>query len=244
MSATCLKVPTLLFMLLTTILSGNVFAQLQGAPSETKWMEAAREWVAATSMPRDSAQSTLLRVEVAVGALDPRLRLAPCQRVEPYVPTGLRLWGRTRIGVRCVQGESRWNVFIPVTVSAFGKAWVLKSNIPSGSVLQLHDAVEAEVDWAAEANAVLPETRLWVGQVASRPLNGGQTLRAGMLKAAAAFQPGTQIRVLASGPGFEIASDGTALSVGVVGESARIRMENGRIMAGKVLDARTVKLEL
>src|SRR5207253_5142500 len=31
------------------------------------------------------------RIEVQVGALDPRLRLAPCLRIEPQLPRGVRL---------------------------------------------------------------------------------------------------------------------------------------------------------
>jgi flagella basal body P-ring formation protein FlgA len=33
-----------------------------------------------------------LRMEVSVGSLDARLRLAPCASVEPYMPAGMRLW--------------------------------------------------------------------------------------------------------------------------------------------------------
>jgi hypothetical protein len=47
-----------------------------------------------------------LRMEVEVGALDRRLTLAPCAQVEPYLPAGSRLWGKTRVGLRCVQGSS------------------------------------------------------------------------------------------------------------------------------------------
>src|ERR1700690_4642205 len=39
------------------------------------------------------------RVEVVLGQLDPRLHLAACARVEPYLPTGVRLWGKARIGL-------------------------------------------------------------------------------------------------------------------------------------------------
>ena len=70
-----------------------------------------------------------LRMEVSVGTLDSRLRLAPCARVEPYLPAGARLWGRTRLGLRCVDGPTRWNVFLPITVKAFGPAWVLAGNV-------------------------------------------------------------------------------------------------------------------
>ena len=42
------------------------------------------------------------RVDVRVGQLDPRLQLQSCARIEPYLPPGTRLWGRTSIGVRCL----------------------------------------------------------------------------------------------------------------------------------------------
>ncbi len=41
-----------------------------------------------------------LRLVVSVGSLDSRLNLAPCAQVEPYIPAGMRLWGKTRLGLR------------------------------------------------------------------------------------------------------------------------------------------------
>src|SRR5688572_30171507 len=75
------------------------------------------------------------RVEVEVGRLDARLRLAPCQRIEPYLPANSRLWGRTRIGLRCAQGASPWNVFLPITVKVFGRALVAAAPLPVGTTL-------------------------------------------------------------------------------------------------------------
>ena len=42
-----------------------------------------------------------LRVDVRIGQLDPRLKLAPCATVQPYLPVGMKLWGNARIGLRC-----------------------------------------------------------------------------------------------------------------------------------------------
>jgi flagella basal body P-ring formation protein FlgA len=50
--------------------------------------------------------------------------------------------------------------------------------------------------------------------------------------------------VVAQGVGFQAASDAVALSAGVIGQSARVRMDNGRVASGVVLDVRTVKIEL
>lgn len=185
-----------------------------------------------------------LRMEVALGALDSRLRLAPCPNIEPYIPVGTRLWGKTRLGLRCLDGATKWNVFLPVTVRAYGSAWVIKGNIAPGTVLTEADAMEAEVDWAEDASPIVGMSAQWLGQVASRALTTGQALRQAMIKPAQVFQAGTQIRVVAQGPGFQITSDGQALSAGVVGQAARVRMDNGRIMSGVVLDNRTVKLEI
>jgi flagella basal body P-ring formation protein FlgA len=84
----------------------------------------------------------------------------------------------------------------------------------------------------------------WIGQTATRTLSTGQALRQDMVKAAQVFQAGAQVRVLARGVGFEISTSGQAVSGGVLGQSARVRMDNGRVMSGLVLDNRTVRLEL
>lgn len=185
-----------------------------------------------------------LRMVVSVGVLDNRLTLAPCGAVEPYVPAGLRLWGKTRLGLRCTDGSTRWNVFLPVQVQAFGQAWVVKADVAAGAVLGEDDAVLTEVDWAQDNNSVLADPALWVGQTASRKLTTGQTLRQGMVKPAQVFQAGAMVRIQAQGAGFVVSSDGLALSPGVIGALARVRMDSGRVVSGVVLDGRTVRIDL
>jgi flagella basal body P-ring formation protein FlgA len=201
----------------------------------------AQEWLQEATSTVNPAG---LRLEVKVGSLDSRLKLAACGNVEPYLPQGTRLWGRTRVGLRCVDGISRWNVSLPVTVNAFGNAWVVKGSVQAGAVLTQSDVVEAEVNWAEEANPVLRDRSLWVGHVATRQLTTGQTLRQGMVKPAQVFPIGAQVRVVADGPGFQVSTDAFALTGGVVGQVARVRMENGKVSSGVVLDMRTVKIDL
>lgn len=183
-------------------------------------------------------------MEVSVGQLDSRLRLAPCARVEPYLPAGSRLWGRTRLGLRCVEGATAWNVFLPVTIKAFGPGWVLSSNVASGAVLTAADASEAEVDWAAEAAPVVSNPDQWVGQVAARQLMAGQTVRQSMVRAPSVFRAGAQVRVLAQGPGYAVTSSGQALANGAVGQTVRVRMDNGRVVSGIVKEDGTINVSL
>lgn len=208
------------------------------------WREPTQRWLdtaLANALPAGAAP---LRLEVVLGELDSRLRLAPCSRVEPFVPPGARLWGKTRLGLRCVEGVSKWSVFLPLTVKAFGPAWVIRGDVASGAVLTQADAVEAEVDWAEEASPVVANAANWEGYTAVRALSTGQVLRQGVIKPAQVFQAGAQVRVVARGAGFQVVSDGQALSAGIIGQIARIRMDNGRIMTGVVTDGRTVSLDI
>lgn len=202
-----------------------------------------QQWVdqALAQLPADA---TPLRMQVSVGQLDSRLHLAPCSKVEPYLPPGARLWGRTRLGLRCLEGETRWNVFLPLTVQAWGPAWVLTGNVASGSALNPQDAVQTEVDWAADRASVLTDPQAWVGQVATRTLVAGQALRENMVRAPHLFKAGAPVQVKAQGPGYAVTSSGQALTAGSAGQNVRIRMINGKIITGIVNPDGTVEATL
>ncbi len=211
-------------------------AQVNLEQMTQQWLDEAL----ARNMPAQSP----LRMEVSVGALDERLRLAPCTRVEPYLPAGARLWGRTRLGLRCQDAAVRWNVFLPVTIKAYGPAWVLTGDVTMGSVLTAADATETEVDWAAENASIVAEPGLWVGQVAARHLKAGQALRQSMLRAPQIFQAGALVRVVAQGRGYAISAGGQAMTAGAAGQTVRIRMDNGKIVTGIVNDDGTIGVQL
>ena len=213
-------------------------------PSRPDWLAPTQHWLDAAGATALPTGTSALRTEIELGELDSRLRLAPCAKVEPFLPPGARLWGKTRLGVRCVDGPSRWSVFLPLTVKAFGPAWVVRGDVASGTVLTESDALQAEVDWALESSPVMATPEQWVGQVAARPLSTGQVLRQAAIRPAQVFVAGAQIRVLAQGQGFQVITDGLALSTGVIGQPARVRMDNGRIMSGLVIDRRTVSMDL
>lgn len=160
------------------------------------------------------------------------------------MPVGSRLWGKTRIGLRCLQGAVKWQVFVPVQVRALGTAWVLRRDVPAGATLSQEDLISAEVDWAEDPSAVVMQPQIWSTQVAARALTTGQTLRQNLLRPAAVFQAGSLVRVMAQGGGFQVSADGQALGAGIPGQVVKVRMDNGRVLSGTVVDARTVKVDI
>lgn len=186
----------------------------------------------------------VLRPEVVIGSLDSRLRLAPCAQVEAYLPKGTRLWGRSRIGLRCLQGATAWNVYLPVTVKAVGPAWVLKRPVASGATLTEEDAERADMDWAEHPSTVLADPALWVGRQASYNLQPGQALRQNMVRIAPAFAAGALVKVASGGPGFQVIVTGEAMASGLPGQPVRVRLPGGRVASGLVRQDHVVELGL
>lgn len=184
------------------------------------------------------------RVEIEVGQLDPRLRLAPCQRVEPYLPVGTRLWGKARIGLRCTQGTSPWNVYLPITVKVYGTAWVAAQTLAAGAVLTAADLVQAEVDWAADASATVSDPEQALGRTLLRRVTAGQGLRAADLRPRQWFAAGDMVKVVAVGAGFAVSGIGQALGHGIEGQTVRVRTENGRVVSGAPAGDRQVEIRL
>lgn len=184
------------------------------------------------------------RIDIQVGQLDPRLRLAPCQKVEPYLPSGARLWGKTRIGLRCVQGQVPWNVYMPVTVRIYGQALVATTPLAVGAVLTAGDVTSAEIDLAEDVSVAMVDARLVVGRTLARAINPGQSLRQTHLKVRQFFQAGETVKLVALGNGFSVASEGEALSAGIEGQPARVKTEGGRVLTGIPAGDHRVELAL
>jgi flagella basal body P-ring formation protein FlgA len=183
------------------------------------------------------------RVEVEVGTIDPRLKLAPCARITPYLPTGTRLWGRAQVGLRCAEG-ARWSVYLPVTVRVFAKAWTVNQPLAHGTVVSAAHLQLDEVDIAAEPSPVIVQAQAAIGRPLARALRPGQVLRDADLKPRQWFAAGDTVRIVSIGAGFAISADGQALGNGIEGQPIRVRTEGGRVVVGRATGTRQVEVSL
>lgn len=184
------------------------------------------------------------RVLASTGALDTRLRLAPCARVEPYLVAGLPAWGSTRVGLRCVAGAVAWRAFLPAQVQALAPGWTSKVSLPAGALVAADQWLLAETDWAAAASPPLGAQAIIVGRTLARPVVAGQALRESDLRARRWFAIGQAVRVIAGGPGYQIETEGQALGHGIEGQPVRVRTEAGRILTGQPVGESLVEVRL
>ncbi len=181
-------------------------------------------------------------MEVTLGALNPRLRLAACQRIEPFVPPNARLWGRGYIGVRCIEGAS-WTTMLPITVSVFGPALVANLPIPAGTIADPQAFRVEEVDWTAAPGLPVSDPALLSGRAVGRRLSSNQVLRAADLRVPQTFTAGDPVRIRLVGHGFTISSEGFAMAGAGEGQSLRVRTGAGKMLVG-IVRSRIVEVKL
>lgn len=227
----------------------NPSLSLQEQISEWAHQYAARALgdTSVASAPKGSATVTrdpAVRVEIEVGELDRRLRLAPCEKISAYLPSGAWLWGRTRVGMRCDRGEKRWNVFLPVTVHVWGKALVAAVALPAGSRLEAADVREVEVDLAADSSPALRDRAEALGRQLVKGVQPGDSLRQAHLRPRRWFAAGDPVELVVRGDGFVVKSEATAVSPGDEDHCSRVRTLAGQTICGQAVSEHRVEVNL
>jgi len=182
-----------------------------------------------------------LRAEISVGELDPHLRLAACGHMEAFLRPGGRLWGRSFVGLRCLQ-RSGWSVSVPVTVRLFGPALVATQPLPALQAIPASALRSEEIDVTREPGGVVTKLEQLEDRNCSRSLEPGQPIPLNALRVVPAVGQGEPVKLVGVGAGFSIATDGTALATAASGELVRVRTDSGRTVSGIARKGRVVEL--
>jgi flagella basal body P-ring formation protein FlgA len=183
------------------------------------------------------------RFDVKIGSLDALAQMAPCRRSEPFIPSGARLWGRSSLGLRCVDGAT-WTVMLPVVVTAWGRAIVAANPLMAGAVLAANDLREGEVELTREGAGVTRDAQTLAGRTLLRGLQPGQAVRIDMVRATPVVQAGDPVRLRILGAGFIVTSSGQAMNTAADGQSVRVRTELGKVLTGVAREGRQVEVAL
>ncbi|MBN3767101.1 flagellar basal body P-ring formation chaperone FlgA [Burkholderia sp. Ac-20365] len=182
------------------------------------------------------------KVDITIANVFPR-GLAACTTLEPFLPTGARVWGRTTVGVRC-SGERPWTLYLQAKVSIHATYFLASRSIAPGELLSAADLMARDGDLTMLPQAVITDPAQVVGSVALMRVSAGLPLRRDMLKSADAVTIGQSVKVIAQGQGFAISSEGSAMNNASPGQPVRVKTANGQIIQGIVKDGGTVEIQL
>ncbi len=165
--------------------------------------------------------------------LDPRLRLAECQRpLEAFFPQGRREAGTWSVGVRCV-GDRPWTIYGKVRIKAYREVVVLRNALRSGSVVGLADVGMVRKNLSELNGGYLTAPEQAVGLAVRHGLPAGLVLGADRLTRPKLIRRGEKVTISAQSGGYEVSMVGEALADGEKGERIRVRNEqSARIVEG------------
>ena len=181
------------------------------------------------------------RVEIQVDSVAGRPPLAPCAAVEPFIPPGTRLWGRSTLGMRCREG-ARWSVLMPVQVRIYGPGLRSARPLFAGRALDAGDFEVVDMELTREAPGILTSLDEVSDQVMARGLPAGSSLRREQFRPRPVASAGDQVRLVYVGAGFSVASSGKVLHAVAEGQAARVQVESGRVLSGIAKAGRTVEV--
>lgn len=215
-------------LLLLGLIAPVVAVPAQAAPGPVG-MEAIRKQLEQYAAQQLAGQPGV--VSVQVGEIEPQLRLDPCQRVEGFVPSGGRLWGKTTLGARCAAGAN-WVIYVPVTVSVQAPVVVAARPVAHGRVLSADDLTLRTLELTQLPAGVLTDVTAAIGQTLTTGLSPGYPLRQDMLRAPVVIRQGQSVRLVAQGGGFGVSAEGKALGNAAVGQTVQVRTSSGQTVSG------------
>lgn len=182
------------------------------------------------------------KIDITVAPAFPR-GLSECAALEPFMPSGARLWGRMTVGVRCA-GERPWTIYLQARVALRATYYLAARAMAPGEVLTAADLVARDGDLTGLPQAIVTDPSQAVGSVSLVRIAGGMPLRRDMLKSASAVAIGQTVRVVAAGDGFSISAEGSAMNNASPGQQVRVKTANGQVISGIVKDGATVEIQL
>ncbi len=210
-------------------------------PASTQWQDLETVRNGAIQFARQQSAAQPGAVSVSAAPLDPRLRLAACQSMDFFIPTGTRLWGNSSIGARC-SVPSPWTVYIPVSVSVTSEIVFAARPFSSGQTITEADIMLRSEDITQFASGVITDPKQALGKTATISVAAGYPLRIDMLRAPYVIQQGQSVKILARGQGFQVNAEGKALTNAAAGQIVSVRSGSGQIIKGTAREGGIVEV--
>lgn len=169
------------------------------------------------------------KVSYQVDEIDPRLVLPQCEKLEPFLPAGSQLLGKTSVAVRCLE-KNTWSIFVPVQIRINRTLLVSTKSLSAGHTLSEEDMSAQTLEVTQEGG--IANIDMVQGKILRTNIAAGQIFKEEMLRAPFSVTQGQTVPLLIQGERFNIRSAGVALNNASMGQSVRIRNNAGGVVSG------------
>lgn len=159
--------------------------------------------------------------------------LPPCDALEPFLPSGSRLWGRVSVGVRCNAGQP-WTRYVQAYIAVIATYQVATRQIEAGQALSPADTAAREADLTTLPASVIVDSTQLRGMVALNRITSGAPIRRELLRGMSIVQQGQTIKVVTRGQGFVVSTEGKAMASAATGALIQVKIQGGQLISGIV----------
>ena len=186
---------------------------------------------------RNQINSLPGKATLVVGAIDADRLAGVCERFDVSMENGAPRWGKTRVIVSCRGGT--WMLRVQVQIRLEAEYLVTTRPISAGQKLTDTD-VRGQL--GELPNEVLTDKEQAIGRVAKVSLAAGRPLRADMFRQPWIVQQNQTVKIVITGPGFQVTKDGRARTNAAVGQVTQVQLNSGEILSGEVRSDGTVEI--
>ncbi len=175
-------------------------------------------------------------VQIHVGRLDPRLRLAKCDNNLAFkiqeAPLNIH---NITVRTSC-EGPRRWTVYVPVTIDIYADILVSTRALQRGDIISEQDLDYRRINIASMGHGHVEDFSRVKGMQLKRPLKPGDALRMAHLVKPKLVRKGQTVVVSSHSRFLSVETAGVALDNGHLGQN--IKVKNSR--SNRVVEAKVV----
>jgi len=203
-------------------------------------LQRAAEAAVSRELPRGEGHAI-----VQAQALDPRLRLAECDRpLSAAISGDGQVRTHTTVAVRC-EGTARWTVYLSVSVDSEFTVLVARHALSRDAEIGAQDFEPTTRRLPGLTSDYVTDPARLAGQRLRQAVSSGEALRLEALTPSNVIHRGQQVTLVAGSGTFEVRMNAVALSDGRISDRIRVQnLSSLRIVEGIVRSETVVEVPL
>lgn len=187
------------------------------------------------------------KIDVTIDKIDPRLHLKACdkQKIEVFNPYHTALASSITMGIRCLENDNHWSLYVPTRISIKKPVIAAKQNIVKGSLIGENDIQFIDMDINQLKQGYYSQPQQVIGQVAKQNIAAGNCLLPNTLENALLVLKGQQVNIQAVSDTIKVSMPGVALGSGAINELIKVKnLSSDRVVEARISGQNEVKVAL
>lgn len=166
------------------------------------------------------------KIQVTADNIDPRLNLKVCDdnKLEVFNPYQTPMLNTSTMGIKCLEENNHWTLYIPVKITIFKSVLVAKRALLKGTKISNSDIYQTELDVQKLKQGYFTDSKELIGLVCKHDITPNSPLNPFNIELAKLVHKGEQVSIIAAHDNLTVSMDGVAMDEGALGDSVKVKI--------------------